>query len=201
LNATVYHRYSTNVQTRIITLLDDNITVQSRENANIRKSTGLELVNQFQVTDWFDLALTGNFFYSEIFGDNLGEGFNNSNFSWTLNLLSTMAIPNLFSVQVQGSYRGPIVFPQGEIEPYWGLNIGLRKDFLNKRATISLNVSDVFNTQIFRIKTIDSRFVYNRAFNRETRIGTLGFTYRFGGFRDKNGKREGGREDMEDMDF
>jgi hypothetical protein len=112
-----------------------------------------------------------------------------------------MAIPNLFSVQVQGSYRGPIVFPQGEIEPYWGLNIGLRKDILNKRATISLNVSDVFNTQIFRIKTIDSRFVYNRAFNRETRIGTLGFTYRFGGFRDKNGKREGGREDMEDMDF
>jgi iron complex outermembrane recepter protein len=201
LNATVYHRYSTNVQTRIITLLDDNITVQSRENANIRKSTGLELVNQIQVTDWFDLALTGNFFYSEIFGDNLGEGFNNSNFSWTMNLLSTMAIPNLFSVQVQGSYRGPIVFPQGEIEPYWGLNIGLRKDILNKKATISLNVSDVFNTQIFRIKTVDSRFVYNRAFNRETRIGTLGFTYRFGGFRDKNGKREGGREDMEDMDF
>ncbi|WP_194975549.1 outer membrane beta-barrel family protein [Aquiflexum lacus] len=201
LNATVYHRYSTNIQTRIITLLDDNITIQSRENANVRKSTGLELVNQIQVTDWFDLALTGNFFYSEIFGDNLGEGFNNSNFSWTLNLLSTMAIPNLFSVQVQGNYRGPIVFPQGEIEPYWGLNIGVRKDILNKKATISLNVSDVFNTQIFRIKTIDSRFVYNRAFNRETRIGTLGFTYRFGGFRDKNGKREGGREDMEDMDF
>ncbi|WP_373520031.1 TonB-dependent receptor domain-containing protein [Aquiflexum sp.] len=201
LNATLYHRYSTNVQTRIITLLDDNITVQSRENANIRKNTGLELVNQIQVTDWFDLALTGNFFYAEIFGDNLGEGFNNSNFSWTLNLLSTMAIPKLFSVQVQGNYRGPIVFPQGEIEPYWGLNIGLRKDILNNKATVSLNVSDVFNTQIFRIKTIDSRFVYNRAFNRETRIGTLGFTYRFGGFRDKNGKRDGDREDMEDMDF
>ncbi len=201
LNATIYHRYSTNVQTRIITLLDDNITVQSRENANIRKNTGLELVNQIQVTDWFDLALTGNFFYSEIFGENLGEGFNNSNFSWTLNLLSTMAIPKFFSVQVQGNYRGPIVFPQGEIEPYWGLNIGLRKDILNNRGTISLNVSDVFNTQIFRIKTEDSRFVFNRSFNRETRIGTLGFTYRFGGFRDKSGNRDGDREDMDDMDF
>ena len=201
LNATLYHRYSSNIQTRIITLLDDNITVQSRENANIRKNTGLELVNQFQVTDWFDLALTGNFFYSEVFGDNLGEGFSNSNFSWTVNLLSTMAIPNLFSVQVQGNYRGPIVFPQGEIEPFWGLNIGLRKDILNKKATISLNVSDIFNTQIFRIKTLDSRFVFDRSFNRETRIGTLGFTYRFGGFGDKNNRRENRDDDMEDMDF
>lgn len=201
LNATLYHRYSTNVQTRIITLLDNNVTIQSRENANIRKSTGLELVNQFQVTDWMDLALTGNLFYSEIFGDNLGEGFNNSNFSWTLNLLSSMAIPNLFSVQLQGNYRGPIVLPQGVIEPIWGLNIGVKKDVMNKRGTVSLNVSDIFNTQVFRIKTEDSRFVFNRAFNRETRIGTIAFTYRFGGFKDRNG-RNGDREEYdEDMDF
>lgn len=202
LNATVYHRYSTNVQTRITTLLDNNITIQSRENANIRKSTGLELVNQIGVTDWFDIALTGNFFYSEIFGDNIGEGFNNSNFSWTVNLLTSMAIPKLFSVQLQGNYRGPIVLPQGEIEPLWGLNIGLRKDVMAKRGTVSVNVSDIFNTQVFKIKTEDARFISDRSFDRETRIGTIAFTYRFGGFRDKANNKEGDRDGGgEDMDF
>ncbi|MGY6522517.1 MAG: TonB-dependent receptor domain-containing protein [Mongoliitalea sp.] len=202
LNATVYHRYSTDVQTRIITLLDNNITIQSRENADIRRSTGLELVNQFEFTNWWNVALTGNFFYSEIFGANLGEGFNNSNFSWTVNMLSTMSIPNLFSVQIQGDYRGPIVLPQGQIEPLWGINLGIKRDVLNKKGTISVNVSDIFDTRIFRITTNDSRFDLNRMFNRETRIGTVAFTYRFGGFKDRNGNRERGGRDMgEDMDF
>lgn len=201
-NATLYHRYSTNVLTRVIRLTDENLAIQTRENANLRKSTGLELINQVQLVDWWDFTLSGNFFYSEIFGDNIEEGFNNSNFSWTVSLLSNMVIPNWFSVQVQGNYRGPIVFPQGEIEPMWGLNAGIRRNILQEKGTISLNVSDIFNTRLFKIKNIDSRFVQDRLYNWETQIGTLSFTYRFGGFKDKTNGSGGDREfDGEDSDF
>lgn len=202
LNATVYHRFSTDVQTRVIRLNDDNVSIQTRENANSRASTGFELINQIQVTQWFDATLSGNFFYSEIRGDNIEAGFNNSNFSWTVNLLANMAIPKFATLQIQGNYRGPIVLPQGEIEPLWGINAGLRKDILDKKATVSLNVSDIFNTRIFKIRTEDQRFVQDRMFNRETRIGTLSFTYRFGGFKDKrNGRDQRGRDDFDDDDF
>jgi outer membrane receptor protein involved in Fe transport len=201
MNATVYHRFSTDILTRVIRLNDDNVAVQTRENANSRSSTGFEMVNQIQVTQWFDATLTGNVFYSEIIGDNIEAGFNNSNLSWTVALLGNMAIPNFATLQIQGSYRGPIVLPQGEIEPMWGINAGIRKSIMNNRATVSLNVSDIFNTRIFRIRTEDSRFVQDRMFNRETRIGTISFAYRFGGFRDRNG-RNGDREEFdEDMDF
>ena len=61
LNATVYHRYFTDVATRITRLTNDNVTIQTRGNADTRSSTGFELINQF--TDWFDATLTGNFFY------------------------------------------------------------------------------------------------------------------------------------------
>jgi iron complex outermembrane receptor protein len=200
MNATVYHRFSTDILTRVVRIDDSNVAVQTRENANSRSATGFELVNQIQVTDWFDATLTGNFFYSEIFGDNIEEGFNNSNFSWTVSLLANMSIPKFATVQIQGNYRGPIVLPQGEIEPLWGINAGIRKNILNNRATISANVSDIFNTRIFRIRTEDARFVQDRMFNRETRIGTLSFTWRFGGFKDRNGRGE--REEYdEDMDF
>ena len=144
-----------------------------------------------QLTNWWDATVSGNFFYSEIIGDNIEQGFNNSNYSWTVSLLSNMAIPNLFTFQVQGNYRGPIVLPQGQIEPFWGLNAGIRKNIMNDKGTISLNVSDIFNTRIFRITNEDNRFLQERVFNRETRIGTIAFTYRFGGFKEKsNGSRD-----------
>jgi len=182
--------------------MDDNVAIQSRENANFRKSTGLEVINQVQLVDRWDFTLSANFFHSEIIGDNIGEGFNNSNFSWTLSLLSNMVIPDLFSIQVQGNYRGPMVFPQGEIEPMWGLNAGVRKNILKDKGTISLNVSDIFNTRVFRIRNDDSRFVQDRVYNRETQIGTLSFTYRFGGFKENNSQRNEGRDsDVEDSDF
>jgi len=196
-NATVYHRASTNVQTRVIRLVENNVAIQTRENAARRNSTGVELINQIQVNNWWDATVSGNFFYSEIIGDNIEGGFNNSNYSWTVSLLSNMAIPNLFTFQVQGNYRGPIVFPQGELEPYWGINAGIRKNIMNEKATISLNVSDIFNTRIFRIRNEDTRFVQDRVFNRETRIGTIAFTYRFGGFKD----RTNGSDRRDDMDF
>ncbi|SNS02170.1 Outer membrane receptor for ferrienterochelin and colicins [Belliella buryatensis] len=202
MNATVYHRYSTDVQTRVVRLNDDNVAIQLRENASSRASTGFEVINQFQFTQWFDATISGNFFYSEIRGDNIEAGFNNSNFSWTVNTLLNMAIPKFATIQIQGDYRGPIVLPQGEIEPLWGVNLGIRKDVLDKKATISLNVSDIFNTRIFRIQTADQRFTQERWFNRETRIGTLAFTYRFGGFKEKkNGRNGGGRDDFDDADF
>lgn len=187
---TAYHRATTNAMTRIISLLDNGAAVQLWDNAASRRDTGLELINQFQFSSTFDATLSGNFFYSEVVGDNIREGFNNSNFTWTLSLLSNYVIPNVATVQLMADYRGPIVLPQGEIDPIYGLNIGLRRDFYNKRATVSVNVTDVFNTRVFRVRTDDISFSQERFFNRETRIGTLSFIYRFGGFRSREESRQ-----------
>ncbi|MEX2594449.1 MAG: outer membrane beta-barrel family protein [Anditalea sp.] len=189
---TLYHRRTTDVMTRIISLLENNSAVQLWTNANQRNSTGLELINQFQFSSNFDATLNGNFFYSELKGSNIQEGFDNSNFSWTISLLSNIVLPNIATVQIQGEYSGPIILPQGEIDPIYGLNVGLRRDIFNNRATVSLNVTDIFNTRIFRINTTDREFYQERYFNRETRIGTISLNYRFGGFRAKEEQPSGG---------
>jgi outer membrane receptor protein involved in Fe transport len=199
LNATVYHRYSTDVETRITYLTDNNVAVQTRENADTRSSTGFELINQFQISKAVDATLTGNFFYSKVDGENIEEGFSNENFSWTISLLSNIVIPRWFSTQLQGNYRGPIVQPQGQIEPQWSINLGVKREVFSGKGTISLNVSDIFNTRNFRMTTNDPRFVQTRTFQRETRIGTLSFTYRFGGFKEKNEERESRREGGDDF--
>ncbi len=201
LNATVYHRYSTNIETRITRITNDNVSITSRENADTRASTGFELVNQIQVSNNFDATITGNLFYSKVDGGNIEQGFTNENFSWTLNFLGNWLIPDWFSVQAQGNYRGPIVLPQGQIEPQWSLNLGVRKDVLDGKGTVSLNVSDIFNTRNFRITTEDPRFTQFRKFQRESRIGTLSFTYRFGAVKEKSDDQSRRDADFDDDDF
>lgn len=199
LNATVYHRYSTDVETRITILTDDNVAIQSRENADTRASTGVELINQIQIFKNLDATLTGNLFYSKINAENIEEDFSNENFSWTLNLLANWLIPNWFSFQAQGNYRGPIVLPQGQIEPQFSMNLGIRKDFFKGKGTVALSVSDISNTRKFRITTSNPRFDEERVFQRESRVGTLSFTYRFGGFKEKNDKNNSRREGGDDF--
>jgi iron complex outermembrane recepter protein len=191
---TLYHRRSNDIHTRYVEILDNNIVLQSWANANVRLATGLELINQFFFTDFVDATLSGNFFHSEIRGENIREGFNNSNFSWTLNLLSNIKIPKVMAIQIQGNYRGPIVIPQGEIKPMYGINLGLKRDLWDKTASISLNVSDVFNTRIFDLDIRDKAFNQQRTFFWESRIATLNFVYRFKGFQEdrKRQRRNGG---------
>ncbi|PSL05743.1 outer membrane beta-barrel family protein [Cecembia rubra] len=200
-NATLYQRFSTDVQSRIVQLFDNNVSITTRENAARRNNSGLEIINQIQLASWWDATISGNFFYSEIIADNLERPFRNSNFSWTMNLLTNLSISNFATFQMQANYRGPIVLPQGEIEPLYSVSAGIKRNVFSGKGTISLNVSDIFNTQVFRIRVNDERFEQSRLWNRETRIGTLAFTYRFGGFKEKNGKsRE--RNDLEsDLDF
>jgi iron complex outermembrane recepter protein len=197
-NGTLYHRRTTDVLSRIYLLYDNNSAVQTWENANRRNSTGLELINQFYLAAWADLTLSGNFFHSKIIGDNIREGFTNENFSWTVSLLGVIRAGKWGSFQLQGNYRGPIVLPQGEIEPMYGLNIGYRKDFWQRKATLSINLTDVFNTRVFRIHTEDPAFSQTRVFNWESQIGTIAFTYRFGGFKSQERRERNNGEIGED---
>jgi iron complex outermembrane receptor protein len=196
LTATGYYRHTTDAFARIFSLFDGNVVLMDWTNANTQRNLGLELIKQMNFHRNIDATLTTNLFHANIAGPGEGEPFSNSNFSWTLSLLGNMRIPNIASLQVMGNYRGPIVLPQGVIQPMFGLNIGLRRNILNQNGTLSLNLSDVFNTQVFSVETIAGNFAQNRRFNWETRILTLSFSYRFNDF--KNGRSERSR-DGDDM--
>lgn len=189
---TLYHRRTTDLLSRIYVLFDNNFAVQTWENANRRNANGLELINQLFLAKWMDLTLSGNFFHSRIIADNISEELDNENFSWTISLLSSFRAGKWGNFQLQGDYRGPIVLPQGEIAPMYGLNIGYRKNLWDGKATLGLNVSDVFNTRIFVIETTGQGFSQERVFNWESQIATLTFTYRFGGFNDQAREERGG---------
>jgi iron complex outermembrane recepter protein len=201
ITSSIFHRTTRNALTRVFILHEDRASMVTWTNAHTNYSTGLELVNYFDISNNYNSTITANFFHRSITGESNGESFSNSNYSWTLSMLGNFRIPQLFNVQVMGNYHGPRIIPNGKIEPVFALNLGLRRNILDQQGTISLNFSDIFNTRMFSLETMNSDFYQHRQFNNESRIITLSFTYRFRGFQERqgNGSSRDGFEDAEGL--
>ncbi|MFN3555244.1 MAG: TonB-dependent receptor domain-containing protein [Bacteroidales bacterium] len=195
----VFHRYTTNGISRLFVLFDQG-TMVTWTNAQTSNTTGVELINYFTWNDNFDATLTGNFYYSEVSSQVEGQAFRNESYSWTLSLLGNINFPGWFSTQLSANYWGPRVIPQGQIRPVFSMNLGMRRNVMNNRGTVSLNVSDVFNTRRFSLETNGNNFYQEREFYRESRVLTLSFTWRFRDYRDRNGGRGNGDGFEGDMD-
>ncbi|TVR80696.1 MAG: TonB-dependent receptor [Saprospirales bacterium] len=188
--ASLFHRNAKNTFTRVYQLFEDRSSVVTWQNADNRQSTGLEIVNQWFVNRNTDLSLTTSIYHNRISGEDESGRYSNSRMSWTVNLMGNTRISNWFSFQLIANYRGPIVLPQGSIDPRYSLNIGFRREVLNRNGTISLSVSDVLKTRNFTLNTESPDFNQRRYFERESRVLNLSFTYRFRGYQDRSDRRQ-----------
>jgi iron complex outermembrane recepter protein len=188
VTAGVFHRNITNGLTRLFVPFAEGSLV-TWTNANTTNSTGVEIINYLTTGSNFDATLTGNFYHSMINGELEGVPYNNESYSWTLSLLGNMNIPGWFSTQASANYWGPRVIPQGHIKPVFSMNLGLRRNVMNNQGTISLNISDLFNTRRFQLETTSDNFYQHRSFFRESRIVTLGFTWRFRDMREQGSQQ------------
>src|SRR5690606_17247334 len=97
--------------------------------------------------------------------------------------------------QTNFTYNGPQKTAQGRNKGIASANLGFSKDFFNEKATLSLNVQDVFNSR----KRITETFLENQnsysEFQWRMRQVNVSFTYRFN--RKKNEREETPRRDAD----
>ena len=170
---------------------------------NIASGTtyGLEGTGHVQIIPIWDATFNVNFFENQLIignGDTTLTKYlsNNSGFTWFGKINTNIKLPKNFSFQVNANYESPKVITQGTLkETYW-VDVALKKNFLKNKATLILNCSDVFKTHVF-VTNYDLTS-YSETINRvkETRVGNIQFTYRFGK-QDlgKNGPKHGKPDD------
>lgn len=194
--ASTYYQYTQNLIERYQVLYGDGTSFSQRRNLNAGLTYGLELTGQVQLyKKIWDATISTNFFYNEILGANVDPALNNSGFGWFAKLNTSIKLPADFSLQVNGNYEGPKVVAQGfRQEVYW-LDVALRKNFWKGKANLVLNVSDIFNTRKYTTDFDFGQYLQTNYGDRETRIGNITFTYRFGSTDAKafSGKRRGGK--------
>jgi hypothetical protein len=165
------------------------------------------------VTKWWDGTLNFNLFNSSIFiKDPEGKlpDIKNQRTSWFVKMNNSFKLSKGFSIQLSGDYYARTVVPneggrggggrggggmmwgggptstaQGYINPRYGVEAAIRKDFTWKggnTASLTLSMNDVFRTQLYStysespfLKQISER-------RRDPQILRLNFNYRFGKF-------------------
>ena len=81
-------------------------------------------------------------------------------------------------------YQSEISELQFDIEDRYFVNIGARYSFWNDKASLSLNLNDAFDTQVQKFST-NLPSPQEGELKNESRNLYLGFTYRFGGGKNK----------------
>lgn len=135
----------------------------------------------------------GNYTYTDLSGIAQTIDFSNTAYSGFARINSKVNLPYSIDWQTNVTYNAPQTNAQGTSRGILSANLALSKDVLKDKGTISLNVSDLFNSRK-RISEVNlaRQNAYSEMQWRERQIN-LSFTYRFNkkkGEKDPAPKRE-----------
>ncbi len=188
---TVYYRYNHDVFTEIRRSVNDSTMLTTFANLANDRSAGMEFIVSGDPDESVSLNLSADAFYQVIDASNLGYSDEKSTTTWNAKLAANLHFTSSNLIQVYAYYRSSQLTPQGKRLPSFLLNLGLRQDLFNQRASLTLTVSDVFRSLEWK-RRIDTPILYeNTTSERNSRITYVGFTYRFGkSAREGNDKQE-----------
>ena len=206
LLVSAYYRPTTDVMQRVNWHESaTDIMYQTTKNVAKSQSEGIEATLKNKLFRILDLTTNINAYYYKLNGfsyviDNqtiTGEG--NSNFSWNARMQASLILPYDISVQVGGRYRSRQVITQGYRKGNYNIDFGIRKNFMNRKFTVSINCRDVFNTRQWETFTSSESFTRHQINKRGGRKVNLTLTWNFGQSK-KKPQRPDGMDNMNPSD-
>jgi len=176
-----YMRRTNDLIQRIRSVPDaDGIIIVSPENLTKSLNSGLELITKVDPFKAWNFTGNVNVYHSNI--DAVPE-YNiaaNSGFSWNANLTNNFTLLYNITLQIKGDYNSSEIQAQGKRKAMYGIDAGAKYDFPNKKASLSMNVRDIFNTKRFGMITEDGVTITDFQRYMKGPNGNITFSYRFG---------------------
>lgn len=122
----------------------------------------------------------GDYSYVDYLGNTISQNFDNVAFTWFTRITSKITLPYKIDWQTNATYNAPQTNAQGKSLGVASMNLAFSKDILKDKASISLNISDVFNSRK-RIMETNIPNVVNSYSEMQWRVRQVmvTFTYRF----------------------
>lgn len=140
---------------------------------------GLEISAQYAPVKWLSLNAEVNAYSFSQKGSIENTNMDYSNETWTATLLSQIKFPKDFTFQSKFEYQAPVSNAQTSTKSYYYLNMALGKSLFKKNATLTLGVSNIFNTRKTTETTVADDFVVTQMINFNAARWNLNFNYRF----------------------
>lgn len=159
----------------------DSVIIRSVGNIGTRYNMGIAMSANIPVTKWFTSVLFANAYENKYNGSVNGEPLKASAVSLNLNANNQFDFGHNWTAELSGTYTSrnrdegqAIILPARQV------SAGVSKRFMKNKASIKLNVRDIFYTQIGREIQNYQDVQSTVRLTRDTRVVNLAFVYRFG---------------------
>lgn len=228
LNSSIYYNYSTQTFEFVSLETGDFVTIDNPSDPSsptlvpimLRRPINLSDESRFGVEftatytpkrnwrfmwniNFFNSKTEGTYSYVNYLNQTIKQNFSAENTSWFTRLTAKIPLPYKIDFQTNMMYMGPRKTAQSNIKGMFSTNVALSKEVLKGKGTLSLNVSDLFNTRMMKSDTWTETIYSYSEMQWRCRQILLNFTYRFGNMqgqqREKRGNRgeNGGGDDFE----
>lgn len=197
----------THLENEYSPVLQRDVIVSTYKNATSSTAAGLELIGRNKLTEWFELTSNLNLYWSTVNGSNIQSDLTNSLSSWWFKMNATFKLPRSFVFQATGDYSsrrllesggtsrssgigdggggGPwnvaLNTVQGYVEPVYGFDFSLKKDFLkDKKLSVSVSIRDAFRTRVNRVHSSSPFFEQDTFRRRDPQLVRMNVSWRFG---------------------
>jgi len=190
MNAVLYYLYSKDKSMYVIKKIDtptsegyDRFRRTPINNGNY-SYTGLEVELTYNPIKKLRFYGFINPYYA-ILSDTKDEIYDNKNLIWFFRFQGLYRITDSFRLQMSYVYQSPQKTAITELETYQYATLGLSKDLMKKKATLSFNVNDLFNSKKGVYNTLEANTITNYSFRYNTQY-LLTFSYRFNNAKTRN---------------
>lgn len=157
--------------------------VSTTQNLRQRHLATATLTAPLAPTKWWAMSNSAGIIYQQLtFPDPLDNATPYTKRKTTFNVSSdnTFTLGKGWSARVYGLYNSPSFSGLFDYDAYSYVSVGVKKSFLNKRASLNLSVVDLFYQTNFRVSSTVIPVVSEQSLRNDTRQVRLAFTYNFG---------------------
>ncbi|MFH6990170.1 TonB-dependent receptor domain-containing protein [Flavobacterium collinsii] len=179
INPSVYYQHTTNFFEYILQRTAENYFVTTPVNLDTEDRYGVEVSSTYSPANWLRLSLDFNYYKFKQQGTYETVVYDVEDQTWLSNFRSIVKFPKIISGEFSFKYRGKNQGVQSLTEAQYTANIGLNRDFFNDKMSVTLNVNNLFNSQITKQVVSAPLYYLESEFRAQGRYVRLTVIYRF----------------------
>ncbi|WP_196885153.1 outer membrane beta-barrel family protein [Aureivirga sp. CE67] len=193
ITAGVFYRLITDNISRTVVkdAVDPTKLILSYNNIGDNNAYGFEFSGYYRLAKWWTLNGSVNLYQNTEKGVVALQNAEVDNLAFESRLSNSFKASKRLRFQLTGFYRGANKSLQFNTKPMYGVNTGARYTVLDGKGTISANFNDIFNTMRFAFEPGKlSPYPQTGEFRWPSHTAYIGFSYRFGGGKNKARQRK-----------
>src|SRR6476661_912353 len=174
----------------------DSTVIATTRNLDYQHYYALTATAPVQVAKWWNMFNNVVLYYNHFTGNLAGTNLNRGGVSLQFSSNHTFSFGKGWSGELNGSYESRQVYGFLVQKPLGSVGAALQKSFLDRKLNLKLAVNDIFYTMPAHVTSTYSNYEETFYQYRDSRVGTLSLSYRFGNDKVAPAKRRaGGAED------